>query len=72
MSRNLNCAAIGYDCAFSITAEDGQQDFMVETVERHAGQAHPELVDDAQHLKPAVRSKLLELLTQAKYSDLSN
>ena len=72
MSNNINCAAMGYECVFSITAEEGQGDFMIETVQQHAKTMHPELVDNNNILKPDVKSKLLELLNQSKYTDLSN
>lgn len=67
MSNNLNCAAMGYDCVFSITAENGEEDFLINVVEQHAEARHPELTDEG-HLKPDVRDKLRHLLDQAHYS----
>ena len=70
MANNLNCAELGYNCVFSITAQEGQEDFMIDTVEHHAKEFHPELVDKNYILKPDVKSKLQELLNQSKYTDL--
>lgn len=70
MAKNINCAAMGYECAFSVTAEDNQQDFIMDVVEKHAHQSHPELLENMS-LKPAIRSQLRSLLMQSKYAEQS-
>ena len=66
MAKNLNCADMGYQCVFSITAEDDEQDLMLDTVERHALNKHLELTEH-DHIKPEVKAKLKGLLMQAHY-----
>ena len=68
MSNNINCAAMGYDCVFSVTTEDNQDDFLLNVVKDHAAESHSELVDDRE-LRPEVKSKLLELLKQSKFDN---
>jgi predicted small metal-binding protein len=68
MAKNLNCAELGYQCAFSVTADDDQKDFMLDIIQQHAAQVHPDLVDESTTLKPAVRERLLDLLMQSNYS----
>jgi len=70
MAKNINCAAMGYDCVFSVTAEDDQQNFIMDVVEKHAYESHPELIEDMT-LKPAIRSRLRSLLIQSKFMEQS-
>lgn len=68
---NINCAAMGYDCIFSITAGDDEQDLMLDTVQAHAADKHPELVEDGV-LRDDVREKLKNLLQQSGYEHEEN
>lgn len=70
MATNINCAALNYDCVFSITASDNEQDLMIRSVEQHAKAMHPELIAE-ENLKPEVKEKLKNLILQSHYSDQS-
>lgn len=62
----ISCAEMGYDCIFSIEAEDGEQELILNTTEQHALTKHEELTDK-QQLKPEVKQKLFSLLEQSQY-----
>ncbi len=67
MAKNISCAAMGYECVFSLTADDDEQEFMLDTVEHHAAAKHSDLMD-GETLKPAVKEKLRNLLSQSHYT----
>lgn len=66
MARTLGCADVGYECAYRLTTEDGQDDFILDTTLRHAAVAHPELSENV-NLREDLRKNIRDLLAQAKY-----
>lgn len=68
MARTLGCADVGYDCAFRITTEDNQDDFIVETTLKHAKAHHPELAAKPAELEETLKKHIRNLLEQAKYN----
>jgi predicted small metal-binding protein len=67
MAKNINCAAMGYECVYSLTAGDDEQQLMFDTTERHAAAKHPELMN-GQEFKPEIKQKLKSLLEQSHYT----
>jgi predicted small metal-binding protein len=67
MPKNVNCAEMGYDCAFSVSAEDDKQEYILETIQKHATKNHLDLIGEDSELKPEVKAKLLNLLNQSQY-----
>jgi predicted small metal-binding protein len=68
MAKNVNCAAMGYDCAFSVTAGDDEPETILKSVKNHVSDKHPELVADGE-IREDVKAKLRDLLNQSKYHE---
>jgi predicted XRE-type DNA-binding protein len=65
----VGCWSFNQDCCFQITAEDGDEDMMVDATTAHALQRHRELVENEGAFRSAVRSQIRSLMQQAQMSD---
>lgn len=70
MARTISCSDIGYECAYRLTTDDGQDDFILEATLQHAVIYHPELTDDQIQLKKVLSKKIRNLLDQSGYQNL--
>jgi predicted XRE-type DNA-binding protein len=69
MGKTVGCTDFNQECCFRITAEDGQEDMMVDVATAHAIDRHRELVADEQAFRSSVRSQIKGLMRQAKMSE---
>jgi hypothetical protein len=69
MGKTVGCSDFDQDCCFRITAEDGQEDMMVDVATAHALERHRELVDNEQDFRASVRSQIRGLMRQAQMTD---
>lgn len=67
MARTLGCADVGYDCAYRITTEGGDDDFILDVTVKHAKKHHPEIAGDETALREKLRGQIRDLLDQAGY-----
>lgn len=67
MARTLGCADVGYDCVYRVVAEEGEDEFILDTTVTHAKKHHPELTMDELALKKQLRDKIRDLLDQSGY-----
>jgi predicted small metal-binding protein len=67
MARTLSCADVGYKCAYQITTEDGNDNFIIDTTIKHAESHHPELMENEPVLREKLRAQIRELLDQSGY-----
>lgn len=68
MARTLGCADVGYECVYRITANDGDEDFMVSTTIKHVEEYHPELMGDLPELSETLKRTIKNLLDQSNYN----
>jgi predicted small metal-binding protein len=69
MGKTVGCTDFNQECCFRITAEDGQEDMMVDVATAHAIDRHRDLVTDEQAFRSSVRSQIKGLMRQAKMSE---
>ncbi len=67
MAKTLGCADVGYDCVYRITANDNEEDLILDASIKHAKLNHPEIAGLQKELRETLRSKIRSLLDQAKY-----
>ena len=67
MARTLGCADVGYDCVYRVTAQDGEDDFILDTTIAHAKKYHPEIAQNDAALREQLRGKIKNLLDQSNY-----
>jgi predicted small metal-binding protein len=67
MAKTLGCADVGYDCVFRITAEDSEDQLILDTAVKHAKEHHPEIAQDEKQLRETLKTKIRTLLDQSGY-----
>lgn len=72
MQRTVGCNDLGVDCDFRVTAEEGQDEFILDQIEAHAHSVHPDVVDTIPHLRDEVRKYLKSLSDQSHYASEIN
>jgi predicted small metal-binding protein len=68
MAQTVGCSDFNQDCSFRITADDGQEDMMVDVATSHALKFHREFAPTETEFRNAIRSQIKSLLTQAHVS----
>jgi predicted small metal-binding protein len=69
MARTLSCADVGYDCAYRLITENGDDDFILDTTIAHAKKHHPEIAGNEHQLKEKLRGQIKDLLDQSGYHE---
>jgi predicted small metal-binding protein len=65
MARTVGCSDFHQDCAFRITADEGQEDMMVDVATSHALEYHREFAPDETTFREAIRAQIKNLMVQA-------
>lgn len=65
MARTVGCSDFNQTCAFRITADDGQEDMMVDVATAHALKYHRDFAPTETDFRNAIRSQIKNLLSQA-------
>ena len=68
MAQTVGCSDFNQDCSFRITADEGQEDMMVDVATSHALQYHGEFANSEDEFRTAIRSQIKSLMTQAHMS----
>ena len=65
MAQTVGCSDFSQNCSFRITADEGQEEMMVEVATNHALEYHRDFAPDEQTFRTAIRSEIKSLMTQA-------
>lgn len=68
MAKTVGCSDFNEPCSFRITADDGQEDMMVDVATSHALEHHPDFAPDEATFRTAIRSEIKSLMAQAHMS----
>jgi predicted small metal-binding protein len=68
MAKTIGCTDFNQNCAFRITADDGQEDMMVDVATSHALEYHRDFAPDEATFRTAIRSQIKNLMVQAHMS----
>jgi predicted small metal-binding protein len=68
MAKTVGCSDFNQPCAFRITADEGQEDMMVDVATVHALEYHRQFAPDESTFRTAIRSQIKELMGQAHMS----
>jgi predicted small metal-binding protein len=68
LAKTVGCTDFDQDCPFRITADDGQEDMMVDVATSHALEYHPDFAPDEETFRAAIRSEIKNLMAQAHMS----
>ncbi len=68
MTKTVGCSDFNQPCGFRITADDGQEDMMVELATTHAVAYHREFAPNEATFREAIRGQIKELMGQAGIS----
>ncbi len=70
MAKTVGCSDFSQDCAFRVSAEDGQEDMIVDVATSHAMKFHPDFADTEDQFRDAIRAKIKDLMFQAHMSPI--
>lgn len=65
MAKTVGCSDFNQDCAFRITADEGQEDMMVDVATSHALEYHRDFAPDESTFREAIRAQIKNLMVQA-------
>ena len=68
MAKTVGCSDFNQNCSFRVTADEGQEDMMVDVATSHAMEYHPEFAPDEDAFREAIRSEIKNLMAQAHMS----
>ena len=68
MAKTVGCTDFNQDCSFRVTADDGQEDTMVDMATSHAMAQHPDIAPDEATFRMAIRGQIKSLMMQAHMS----
>jgi predicted small metal-binding protein len=68
VAKTVGCSDFNQNCAFRITADDGQEDMMVNVATSHALQHHRDFAPDEATFREAIRAEIKSLMAQANMS----
>ena len=68
MAQTVGCSDFNQRCAFRITADEGQEDMMVDVATAHALKYHRSFAPTEADFRAAIQSQIKSLLTQAHVS----
>lgn len=68
MAKTVGCSDFSQPCSFRVTADDGQENAMVDIVSSHAAKYHPELAVAQPQFREAIKSHIHDLMAQAHMS----
>jgi predicted small metal-binding protein len=68
MARTVGCSDFNQACSFRITADDGQEDMMVDVATAHALEHHRDFAPTEGDFREAIRSEIKSLMAQAYMS----
>ena len=68
MAITVGCSDFSQNCSFRITANDGEEDMMVDVATSHALQHHRDFAPDEATFRTAIRSNIKNLMLQANMS----
>jgi predicted small metal-binding protein len=68
MTKTIGCSDFDQPCSFRITADEGEEDEMVDATTEHALLHHPDLLPDEPTFRNAIRSQIKDLMAQAHMS----
>ncbi|GAC1600321.1 MAG: hypothetical protein NVS3B29_00590 [Candidatus Saccharimonadales bacterium] len=65
MAQTVGCSDFNQSCSFRITADEGQENMMVDVATSHALEYHPEFAETEGEFRDAIRSHIKNLMAQA-------
>lgn len=68
-AKTVGCSDFNQECAFRITADEGQEDMMVNVATAHALEHHRDFAPDEQTFRDAIRLQIKNLMVQAHMSE---
>jgi predicted small metal-binding protein len=69
MAKTVGCSDFNQDCSFRITADEGQEDMMVDMATGHALRYHGDFADTEDEFREAIRSQIRSLMGQAHMAE---
>jgi predicted small metal-binding protein len=68
MAKTVGCSDFDQPCSFRITADEGEEDMMVDVATTHALKHHRDFAPNEQTFREAIRSQIKDLMLQAHMS----
>ena len=65
MAKTVGCSDFNEPCSFRITADDGEENMMVDVATAHAMKRHPYFADSEQVFRSSIRAEIKNLMAQA-------